>query len=366
MRDAACPVQWAGHQAIVTLPEQVDVSNAGQIREELLSVINHGAGTLITDMTATISCDYSGVEAIVRAHQRAVAAGAELRLAVSVQIVRRVLVISGLDRLVSIYPSLEAAMAARPPAPVLTLVAGMAGTDGHMPPPRAVQSPTPIRAAGAADGNGAAITPAVVWRLVDALQDGVVLSGPDGTIRLANARLEEMFGYPPGELPGHPVECLIPAHLQDAHRDHMASYALSPRARLMRGGPRPVALRKDGTSFPAEISLSPVATPAGQFALAVIRDVTEARRLEDHAGLAAAAAAEQVHRSEQLLDNIISGLFGAGLSLEAAMELPPDAARQSIAAALSHLDDTIRQIRDTGFTTGNDSTPDPVPAGACT
>jgi anti-anti-sigma factor len=360
MRDAACPVQWAGRQAVVTLPEQVDVSNAGQIRDELLSVINRGAVTLITDMTATISCDHAGVEAMARAYQRAGAVGAELKLVVTAQIVRRVLAISGLDRQVSIYPSLEAALAARPPAPVLTLVAGTARTGGNIPPPHAGQPPAPIRAAGAADGNEAAITPAVVWKLVDALQDGVVLSGSDGTIRLTNARLEEMFGYPHGELPGHSVECLVPAHLQEAHRSHMAAYALSPRARLMRGGPRLVALRKDGTSFPAEISLTPVASPAGELVLAVIRDVTEARRLEDLAGLAAAAIAEQASCGPQLLDDIIASLFGAGLSLQAAMELRPPAAKQSIAAALSQLDETIRQIRDTAFTTGNHSAPDPV------
>ena len=42
-----CPVQWHGDQAVVTLPEQMDVSNAGQIREELLWVINRGAPALV-------------------------------------------------------------------------------------------------------------------------------------------------------------------------------------------------------------------------------------------------------------------------------------------------------------------------------
>ena len=41
------PVRWMDRQAIVTLPEQIDVTNAGQIREELLLVINHGAAALI-------------------------------------------------------------------------------------------------------------------------------------------------------------------------------------------------------------------------------------------------------------------------------------------------------------------------------
>ena len=53
------PVRWAGKHAVVTLPEDIDLSNAGEIREQLLTVINRGAAVLIADMTATISCDYA-------------------------------------------------------------------------------------------------------------------------------------------------------------------------------------------------------------------------------------------------------------------------------------------------------------------
>jgi anti-anti-sigma factor len=97
----------------------VDVSNAGQIGDELLSVINRGARVLIADMTATASCDHTGAGAVVRAYQRGVTGGTELRLVVTAQIVSRVLSISGVDRLVVIDPPLEAATAARPPVTVL-------------------------------------------------------------------------------------------------------------------------------------------------------------------------------------------------------------------------------------------------------
>jgi anti-anti-sigma regulatory factor len=60
MADDVYPVQWGGSQAVVVLPEHIDVSNAGPTREELLSVINRGATSLIIEMTATISCDHSG------------------------------------------------------------------------------------------------------------------------------------------------------------------------------------------------------------------------------------------------------------------------------------------------------------------
>ena len=230
------PVRWVGLEAVIALPKHIDVSNAGLIREELLSVINRGAKSLIADLTATISCDHAGADALVRAYHRAVISGTELRIVAAAQLVRRMLSLNGLDRLVSIYPSLQAATTARAPAAVIPLAA----TGPEVP--------------------AVAITPAVVWKLVDALRDGVALTDGGGTLALANLRLEEMFGYTHAELTGRPVELLVPADLQAAHRGHRAAYARAPRARPMGAGARLVALRKDGTTFPAEISLSPVTT----------------------------------------------------------------------------------------------------------
>ena len=88
------------------------MSNAGQLRDRLLTVINRGAAVLIADMTGTVSCDHSAVEAVGRACQRAAVSGTQVRLVVTAPVVRRVLSFEGLDRLVSIYPSLEAAVAA--------------------------------------------------------------------------------------------------------------------------------------------------------------------------------------------------------------------------------------------------------------
>jgi anti-anti-sigma factor len=121
------PVEWAGGQAVVTLPEHIGISNAGQVREELLSVINRGATTLIVDMTATISCDQAGADAVIRARHRAAASGTELRLVVTAQIVARVLRLVGVDRMVSVYPSLDAATVARLPAAAGRRADGMPG-----------------------------------------------------------------------------------------------------------------------------------------------------------------------------------------------------------------------------------------------
>jgi anti-anti-sigma regulatory factor len=89
------PVEWAGGQAVVALPEHIGISSAGQVREELLSLINRGATTLIADMTATVSCDQAGAEAVIRARTRAAASGTELRLVVTAPVVARVLSLAG-------------------------------------------------------------------------------------------------------------------------------------------------------------------------------------------------------------------------------------------------------------------------------
>ena len=110
MADDNFPVEWTGRRAIVGFPGHVDVSNVSQLRDRLLSVINRGAAVLIADMTSTVSCDHSLPEAIARACQRAAVSGTQLRLVVPAPVVRRVLIIEGLDRLVSVYPTLEAAL----------------------------------------------------------------------------------------------------------------------------------------------------------------------------------------------------------------------------------------------------------------
>jgi anti-sigma B factor antagonist len=119
MPEGTCPVQWLGQQAVVTLPEYLDRSNADRVREQLLLVINRGAVVLIADLAATVSCDYSGADALARAYQRAAASGTELELVVIADVVRRVVSLSGLDRVVSVYPTLEAAIAGadRPEVP---------------------------------------------------------------------------------------------------------------------------------------------------------------------------------------------------------------------------------------------------------
>ena len=111
MPEEHCGVQWLGRAAVVTLPGEIDLTNADQIREDLLAILGRGATTVVADMTGTTFCDSAGVNALVRVHKRAAAEGAAMRLAVSAPAVRRVLTITGVDSLIELYPGVEAALA---------------------------------------------------------------------------------------------------------------------------------------------------------------------------------------------------------------------------------------------------------------
>ncbi len=336
MPDSSLPVEWHGRQAVVVLPEQVDLANAGVLRDQLLMLINRGAAVVILDMTSTISCDHAGMDAIVRAYQRAAISGTSLRLALAAPVIRRVLSIEGLDRLVSIFPTVAAALAAGPP-PEDEAAA-------HVSQP------------GAGRGNGLApqpdlggMTPALLWQIMDALGDGLALTRHDGEIVLVNRRCAELFGYQKDELVGQRVEVLVPADLRAVHERERAEYARRPTARPMGSRARLVGVRKDGATVPVEISLSPVPTTTGQLVLAVIRESTPRRRRSDLADLARAAAAEQTRRSRELLDAVVHSLFEVGVSLQAAAAMPEDVARERITEALGVLDDTIHEIRSYEF-----------------
>ena len=326
MRDDPFPVAWAGRQALVAFPGHVGISNVGQLRDRLLAVINRGAAVLIADMTGTASCDHAGVEALARACQQAAISGTQVRLVVTAPGVRRVLAIEGLDRMVPIYPSL-----------------GAATEDGHGPG----QSRADRAAFSAATARS--VTPAVLWQLLDALGDGLLMVAHDGKIVLVNRRCAEIFGYRREELTGLPVDALVPSEVRAAHQGYRAGYHKEPEPRPMAERVRLVALRRDGATLPVEISLSPLPTASETFILAVIRAAIEPEQRHDLLDLARGVAADQPQVTGDLLDRVVGQLFQVGLSVQAASGLPGDVARERLAKALDQLDDAIEEIRNYAF-----------------
>jgi len=117
--------------------------------------------------------------------------------------------------------------------------------------------------------------------LLEAAPDASVITDGDGRIVLVNANAETVFGYPRAELLGQKLETLLPARYRHNHRSHVAGYHAKPNARAMGSGLQLFGMRKDGTEFPVEVSLSPIETGEGLLITSAIRDITERKRAEE-------------------------------------------------------------------------------------
>lgn len=105
------PALWVGKIAIVSLPAEVDTTNATQVRRDLAAVLARGATLLVVDMTATTFCDSAGVTALVHAYKQASARGAGIRLAVCTPAVQRVLNLTGVGELITMHANVSACLA---------------------------------------------------------------------------------------------------------------------------------------------------------------------------------------------------------------------------------------------------------------
>jgi anti-sigma B factor antagonist len=145
MPDVSYTAGIIGGTLVVTAPEEIDVTSAPALRAELLAVAERGHTVFAVDMTRTQFCDSVGLGALIRAHQRAQAAGGGVRLVVQAPAIRRILAVTGADQIIPCYSNLEDALA-EPPANQLPPRPSQAAPSDD--PPGAGQTPYPRQHAG--------------------------------------------------------------------------------------------------------------------------------------------------------------------------------------------------------------------------
>jgi len=166
----------------------------------------------------------------------------------------------------------------------------------------------------------------IVRALVEESPDAIIVVNDQGRLLLVNRQVEQLFGYRREQLLGQPLEVLVPDGARHAHRTHRQEFFDRPRTRPMGLGLGLEAQRLDGSTFPVEISLTPLATDLGVMVIATLRDTTErkaaAAAQSELAHLRDVASVVSLHR--ELATAVTSGQGFAGIAqvLRRATDLP--------------------------------------------
>lgn len=138
--------------------------------------------------------------------------------------------------------------------------------------------------------------------------EGILVVNAAGVIMQINPSAERLFGYERDELNGKKIEILIPRRLGEKHANYREKYGQHPHARSMGAGMDLHGLKKDGTEFPVEISLSPYSTPEGNFVIAFIVDITVRKQAEEKLKHYSADLERQVKNRTLILEEAVEEL----------------------------------------------------------
>lgn len=112
--------------------------------------------------------------------------------------------------------------------------------------------------------------------------EGIIVSSRGGDIVMANPTAEKQFGYDLGELIGKRIEQLVPRDISGIHAKLREGYVQNPHPRAMGQGKDLYALRKDGSVFPVEISLSYFKAAEREYVMSFIVDITLRKQQDEH------------------------------------------------------------------------------------
>ena len=135
---------------------------------------------------------------------------------------------------------------------------------------------------------------------------GIIISSDKGVIERANPYAARIFGYEPGELNGKMIEVLIPAHLKERHIIYRQQYVNNPVPRSMGSNLNLMAVKKDGSLFPVEISLTYFEAEGKRQIVSFVNDITERKRVEkDLLKLTEELESKVVERTKELSDALL-------------------------------------------------------------
>lgn len=120
----------------------------------------------------------------------------------------------------------------------------------------------------------------LVRSVLDSAPDAMIIIDSSGKIVFANRQATALFGHERESMIGSPIEILLPGRFRQRHVGHRSNYTNNVRVRPMGMGLELFGIRKDGTEFPVEISLSPISQGDEVMVAAAIRDVHERKQVE--------------------------------------------------------------------------------------
>lgn len=150
--------------------------------------------------------------------------------------------------------------------------------------------------------------------------EGIVVSDEKGEIQLINPSAYKLFGYSENELVGCKIETLVPTRFTGRHTQHRNQYFTDPHARSMGHGRDLFGLKKDGSEFPVEISLSPYTIDGKKYVIAFIVDITVRRLAEEQLRNYNAELEKQVKNRTLILEEAIDELEKTKQILNVALE----------------------------------------------